>query len=253
MNAEELRTSISPLTLHHSTGNFLLDLLESESAFRITGKMQTVTFRLGEVLYEPGDVIHAAYFPTTAIVSVLHIIENGRMAEVAVIGNDGMFGIPLFLGGITTTGRAVIQSGGHAFKLNAEDLQSEFSNGGRFQKILLRYTQAMMTHTSQNVVCNRLHEVHEQLCKWLLLMHDRLKSADVKMTHELVANMLGVRREAVTVAAQRLAAQKLIRNTRGVITVLDRSGLENSACECYSVVNLEHNRLLGRGISRVFA
>lgn len=193
------------------------------------------------------------YFPTTAIVSLLYIMENGGTAEIGIIGNDGVLGISLFLGGDSTSNRAIIQSAGKMCRMRRDDLRKEFARGGRFQDLLLRYTQALMTQISQTAVCNRLHTVNQQLCRWLLLSHDRLDSNKLVMTHDLISNMLGVRREGVTLAAKKLGAKKLIKNARGTIEVLDRKGLEDAACECYEIVNTEYNRLLGRGISRIFA
>jgi CRP-like cAMP-binding protein len=202
---------------------------------------------LGKVLYESGDKLDFVYFPTTAIVSLLYIMENGATAEIGVVGNDGILGIALFMGGDTTPNRAIIQSAGEGFKMSASDLKAEFTLGGSFHNLLLRYTQALITQISQTAVCNRLHSVEQQLCRWLLLSHDRLNSDKLVMTHDLISNMLGVRREGVTLAAQKLAARRLIKNVRGTITVLDRAGLEAAVCECYSVVNEEYNRLLGLG------
>jgi CRP-like cAMP-binding protein len=192
------------------------------------------------------------YFPTTAIISLLYEMENGATAEIGVVGNDGVLGIALFMGGSTTPNRAVIQSAGEAVRMNTKDLMAEFTLGGAFHNLLLRYTQALITQISQTAVCNRLHSVEQQLCRWLLLSHDRLTCDTLVMTHDLISNMLGVRREGVTVAARKLAARKLIKNVRGSITVLDRRGLEEAVCECYGVVNDEYNRLLGRGISRLY-
>jgi CRP-like cAMP-binding protein len=193
-----------------------------------------------------------AYFPTTVIVSMLYIMENGGTAEIGIVGNDGIIGNALFMGGETTTSRAIIQSAGDTVRMKAKDVKEEFAKGGTFQQILLRFTQALMTQISQTAVCNRLHAVEQQLCRWLLLSHDRLHSNELVMTHDLISNMLGVRREGITLAAQKLAKRKLIKNVRGTITVIDRQGLEEAACECYKVVNDEYNRLLGRGISRTF-
>jgi CRP-like cAMP-binding protein len=233
--------------------NHLLASLRGDEFDRVLSKLELTTFRLGDVIYESGERINYAYFPTTAIVSMLYIMENGGTAEIGIIGNDGMVGISLFLGGETTTSRAIIQSAGDAFRMHPKDLKDEFTRAGRLQDLLLRYAQALMTQISQTAVCNRLHAVEEQLCRWLLLSHDRLDSDTLVMTHDLISNMLGVRREGVTIAAQKLAAKGLIRNTRGTITVLDRLGLEHAACECYEIVNTEYNRLLGRGISRTFS
>jgi CRP-like cAMP-binding protein len=232
--------------------NYLLAALPENEFARVKSKLAPVSFKLGEVLYESGAKIDYVYFPTTAIVSMLYIMENGATAEIGVVGNDGLIGNALFMGGDTTTSRAIIQSAGAAFRMNAKDVKAEFALGGVFQQILLRYTQALMTQISQTAVCNRLHSVEQQLCRWLLLSHDRLDSDKLVMTHDLISNMLGVRREGVTLAAQKLAKRKLIKNVRGTITVVDRQGLEEAVCECYKVVNNEYNRLLGRGISRTF-
>ena len=232
--------------------NYLISSLPKDEFERVLSKLEPVPFELGSVLYESGDRMDHVYFPTTAIVSLLYVMENGSTAEIGVVGNDGIVGIALFMGGDTTPNRAIVQSSGNAFKMKAKDLKAEFELGGMFQKMLLRYTQALMTQISQTAVCNRLHSVEEQLCRWLLLSHDRLKSDELVMTHDLISNMLGVRREGVTLAAQKLAKQKLITNVRGTITVTDRQGLEGAVCECYEVVSLEYNRLLGRGISRTF-
>ena len=233
--------------------NFLLAALSDDDFERINPKLKPVSFKLGEVLYESGEKLDYVYFPTTAIVSLLYIMENGTTAEIGVVGNDGILGVSLFMGGETTTSRAVIQSAGNAVRMKAIDMKTEFALGGRFQALLLRYTQALMTQISQTAVCNRLHSIEQQLCRWLLLSHDRLNSDKLVMTHDLISNMLGVRREGITLAARKLAARKLITNSRGTMTVLDRQGLENAVCECYAVVNDEYNRLLGRGISRTFS
>ncbi len=233
--------------------NLLLASLREDELNRIISKLEPVSLSLGEVLYESGDRMDYAYFPTTAIVSMLYIMENGGTAEIGIIGNDGMVGISLFLGGETTTSRAVIQGAGDALKIKPHDLREEFALGGRFQEILLRYTQAIMTQISQTAVCNRLHKVEEQMCRWLLLSHDRLSSDKLVMTHDLISNMLGVRREGITLAAKKLAARKLITNTRGTIKIVDRKAMEACACECYEIVNSEYNRLLGLGMSRTFS
>ncbi len=233
--------------------NHLLAALPEAEFARVNSNLESVSFKLGEVIYESGDKMDYVYFPTTTIVSMLYVMENGTTAEIGVVGNDGLIGNALFMGGDTTTSRAVIQSAGRAYRMKAKDVKTEFALGGRFQNMLLRHTQALMTQISQTAVCNRLHSLEEQLCRWLLLSHDRLDSNDLVMTHDLISNMLGVRREGVTLAAQKLAKRKLIKNVRGTITVIDRRGLEDAACECYEVVNNEYNRLLGRGISRIFS
>lgn len=243
---------MSTANQNHALKNYLLAALPADELVRVKSKLESVSFKLGEVLYESGDKMDYVYFPTTAIISMLYIMENGATAEIGVVGNDGLVGIALFMGGDTTTSRAIVQSSGEAYRMKAKDVKTEFALGGAFQKMLLRYTQALMTQISQTAVCNRLHSVDQQLCRWLLLSHDRLDSDKLVMTHDLISNMLGVRREGVTLAAQKLAKRKLIKNVRGTITVIDRQGLEEAVCECYKVVNDEYNRLLGRGISRTF-
>jgi CRP-like cAMP-binding protein len=232
--------------------NFLLSSLTDDELRRVSSKLEPVTFALGEVLYESGEKIDHVYFPTTAIVSLLYIMEGGGTAEIGIVGNDGVVGVSLFLGGESTTSRAIAQSAGKALRMKQKDMIAEFKLVGRFHDLLLRYVQAMLTQISQTAVCNRLHAIEQQLCRWLLLSHDRLNSDKLVMTHDLISNMLGVRREGITLAAKKLAARKLITNMRGTITVIDRHGLEMAACECYEVVNAEYNRLLGRGLSRTF-
>ena len=232
--------------------NHLLAALPAGEFVRVRSALEPVSFKLGEVLYESGDKMDYAYFPTTMIISMLYVMENGATAEIGVVGNDGIIGNALFMGGDTTTSRAIIQSSGAAYQMKAKDLKAEFALGGMFQQLLLRFTQALMTQISQTAVCNRLHSLEQQLCRWLLLSHDRLDSDELVMTHDLISNMLGVRREGVTLAAQKLAQRKLIKNVRGTTWVIDRQGLEEAVCECYKVVNEEYNRLLGRGISRTF-
>ena len=243
-----------PLDAKQNTGrkNFLLAALPDVEFERVQTHLELTSLKLGRVLYESGDRLDYVYFPTTAIISLLYVMQNGTTAEIGVVGNDGILGIALFMGGDTTPNRAVIQSAGEAFRMKAKDLLDEFTLGGVFHNLLLRYTQALITQISQTAVCNRLHSVEQQLGRWLLLSHDRLSNDTLVMTHDLISNMLGVRREGVTLAARKLAARKLIKNVRGSITILDRQGLEQAACECYEVVNNEYNRLLGRGISRTF-
>jgi CRP-like cAMP-binding protein len=225
--------------------NKLLGALPQTEFERVSAKLELVSLKLGEVLYESGDKLDYVYFPTTSIISLLYIMENGATAEIGVVGNDGVLGIALFMGGDNTPNRAVVQSAGHAVKMPARELKAEFTLGGVFHNLLLRYTQALITQISQTAVCNRLHPIEQQLSRWLLLSHDRLDSDELVMTHDLISNMLGVRREGVTVAAQKLASQALIRNDRGAITVLDRLGIERGVCECYKVVSEEYFRLLG--------
>ncbi len=199
---------------------------------------------LGHVLYESGSTLQHVYFPTDSIVSLLYVMEDGASAEIAVVGNEGMVGIALFMGGETTPNRAVVQSAGHAYRLPGGLLKEEFSRAGSLQHLLLKYTQALLTQMSQTAVCNRHHSVDQQLCRWLLLSLDRLPTNTLTMTQELIANMLGVRREGVTESAGKLQAAGLIRYSRGRITVIDRPGLEKACCECYAVVKKEFDRLL---------
>jgi CRP-like cAMP-binding protein len=199
---------------------------------------------LGQVLYEPGAVLSHVYFPITAIVSLLYVMENGASAEIAVVGNDGIIGISLFMGGESTPSRAVVQSAGTGYRLKAQLMKDEFDKSGPVLHLLLRYTQALITQMAQTAVCNRHHSLDQQLCRWLLLSLDRLQNNELVMTQELIANMLGVRREGVTEGALKLQEAGLIRYSRGRITVLDRAGLEKRTCECYAVVKKEYDRLL---------
>ena len=200
--------------------------------------------RLGQMLYEPGGQLQHAYFPTTAIVSLHYVMVSGASAETAGVGNEGMVGVSLFMGGDTTPSSAVVQTAGHAYRLERRLLKQEFERGGLLQKLLLRYTQALLTQMAQTAVCNRHHSLEQQLCRWLLLTLDRLPSNELVMTQELVASMLGVRREGITVAAGDLQRAGYISYRRGHIAVLNRAGLEASTCECYAVVKKELNRLL---------
>ena len=224
--------------------NHLLAALPEPEKARLFPHMEPVTMPLGQALYESGDRLEHVYFPTTAIVSLLYIMEDGASAEIAVVGNEGIVGVALFMGGETMPNRAVVQSAGHAFRLSGKLLEKEFRKGGALQHLLLRYTLAMLTQMAQTAVCNRHHTVDQQLCRWLLLSLDRLPANVLSMTQELIANMLGVRREGVTEAAGKLQAAGLIRYSRGRITVLDRPGLEARVCECYEVVRKEFERLL---------
>jgi CRP-like cAMP-binding protein len=225
----------------------LLLTLPTEDRERLLPSLQPVTFSLGEVVYEPGGRLDSVYFPTTSIVSLLYTMENGSMAEMGLVGNDGVVGIALFLGGETTPNRAVVQIAGHAWRMSARVLREEFARGGPFQLMLLRYTQALITQISQTAVCNRLHSVEQRLCRWLLLIHDRINSEELPMTQELISGMLGGRRESVTIAAGRLQAAGCIHYSRGHITLLDRQGLERHVCECYQIVRAEVERLLAIG------
>jgi CRP-like cAMP-binding protein len=226
------------------TKNRLLVALPREEYERILPRLGHVSFKLGEVVYESGGQMDYIYFPTTAIISLLYVMENGASAEMGMAGKEGLVGVALFMGGNTMPNRAVVQSAGGAVRMKADALQEEFARGGMFQRLLLRYTQALLTQMSQTAVCNRLHEIEQQLCRWLLLSHDRLDSDELVMTQELIANMLGVRREGVTAAAGRLQEQGLISYVRGHIKILDRRGLEAAVCECYKVVKDEYDRLL---------
>ena len=206
-------------------------------------QLERVEMQLGQVLYESGTKLSHVYFPITAIVSLLYVMENGASAEIAVVGNEGIVGISLFMGGESTPSRAVVQSAGQGFRLKARAIKDEF-NRAPVLHLLLRYTQALITQMAQTAVCNRHHTLDQQLCRWLLLSLDRLQGNELVMTQELIANMLGVRREGVTVAALKLQKVGLIRYARGHITVLDRKGLEERTCECYAVVKREYDRLL---------
>jgi CRP-like cAMP-binding protein len=223
--------------------NQLLAALSPEARERIYPQLQLAEMPLGKVLYESGDVMRHVYFPTDSIVSLLYVMEDGDSAEISVVGNEGVIGISLFMGGETTPSRAVVQSAGHAYQLIGHKLKDEFHRNGGMQILLLRYTQALITQMAQTAVCNRHHTVDQQLCRWLLLSLDRLASNELTMTQELIANMLGVRREGVTEAAGKLQKLGVIRYQRGKITVLDRPKLEQFACECYAVVKKETDRL----------
>jgi CRP-like cAMP-binding protein len=207
-------------------------------------QLEAVEMPLGKVLYEPGSLLTHVYFPTTSIVSMLYVMEDGGSAEIAVVGFEGIVGISLFMGGESTPSRAVVQSAGQAYRLKANVMLQEFNRAGPVLHLLLRYTQALITQMSQTAVCNRHHSLDQQLCRWLLLSLDRLHTNELRMTQELIANMLGVRREGVTEAAGRMQKAGLIKDQRGRITVLDREGLELRTCECYGVVKKEYDRLL---------
>ncbi len=228
-----------------SVENKLLAALPEEEYERLVPYLEQVSFALGEVIYESGEYLDYVYFPTTAIISLLYLMEDGSSAEMGLAGNEGVVGIALFMGGDTMPNRAVVQSAGGALRMKARALQKEFALGSQFQRMLLRYTQALITQISQTAVCNRLHSVEQQLCRWLLLSHDRVKADDLIMTQELIADMLGVRREGVTVAAGRLQDDGAISYIRGHIKILDRPKLETIVCECYKVVKDEFDRLLG--------
>lgn len=231
-------------TSHSPMQNHLLAALPSVEFDRLSNFLELVPMPLGEALYESGGRLQHVYFPTTSIVSLLYVLENGASAEIAVVGNEGILGISLFMGGETTPSRAVVQSAGFGYRLKSQLLKDEFNRAGPVLHLLLRYTQALITQMTQTAVCNRHHSVEQQLCRWLLLSLDRLPSDTLTMTQELIANMLGVRREGVTEAAGNLQRAGLIQYSRGRIQVLDRPGLEEVVCECYSVVKLEFDRLL---------
>jgi CRP-like cAMP-binding protein len=224
--------------------NHLLDALPASDYERVASHLELIPMGLGDVLYEPSIQMRYVYFPTTSIVSLLYVLEDGASAEIAIVGNEGVLGVSLFMGGDTTPSRAVVQSAGFGFRLKAEMLKDEFERFGPTMHLLLRYTQALITQMAQTAVCNRHHSVDQQLCRWLLLSLDRLASNELSMTQELIANMLGVRREGVTEAAGKLQDAGLIHYQRGRITVLDRPGVEVRVCECYEVVKKEFDRLL---------
>jgi CRP-like cAMP-binding protein len=229
---------------HNHNQNFLLAALPAVEFERLASHLELVEMQLGEVLYEFGSQLQYAYFPTTAIVSLHYVIESGASSEIAGVGNEGVLGVPLFMGGNTTSGRAIVYTGGYGYRLKARELMQEFNLGMVLQHLLLRYTQALLTQISQTAVCNRHHSVEQQLCRWLLFTIDRLPSTELTMTQELIASIIGVRREGITEAAGRLQQAGLIRYRRGHITVVDRLGLESLVCECYGVVKKEYDHLL---------
>ena len=234
---------LSPSALQQ---NQLLAALPLGDLARLSEKMEPAAMPLGHVLYESGDKLQHVYFPTNSIVSLLYVMEDGSSAEIAIVGNEGIVGISLFMGGETTPSRAIVQSGGQALRVTSKVLKTEFRRGGPLHNVLLRYTQALITQMSQTAVCNRHHSVEQQLCRWLLMSLDRLGTSELSMTQKLIANMLGVRREGVAESAGKLQKRKLIKYSRGRIVVLDRAGVEKSACECYHVVKKEYERLLPR-------
>lgn len=227
-----------------TTQNHLLAALPAPDFEQLAPHLELVQLALGQTLYDPGTQMRYAFFPTTSIVSLHYVTESGASAETAGVGNEGVVGIALFMGGDTTSSSAVVQTAGQAYRLDRHVLKEQFDKGGALQRLLLRYTQALMTQMAQTATCNRYHSVEQQLCRWLLLTQDRLPDRELVMTQELVASMLGVRRESVTDAAGRLQSLGYIRYRRGHIGVLDRAGLESTACECYGVVKKELDRLL---------
>ncbi|WP_191488813.1 Crp/Fnr family transcriptional regulator [Pseudomonas sp. FEN] len=224
--------------------NHLLAALPVDALERLLPCLQLIPLPLGKVLYESGDALRHVYFPTDAIISLLYVMESGASAEISVVGNEGLIGIAVFMGGESTPSRAIVQSAGHAFRLPGQRLKDEFNRHGEMLQLMLRYTQALMTQMAQTAVCNRHHSIDQQLCRWLLLSLDRLQDNQLTMTQELIANMLGVRREGVTDAAGKLQRQGVIEYSRGHIKVLDRAKLEQLSCECYAVVKKETDRLL---------
>ena len=239
--------------VHDPRQNRLLAALPTEDFARLLPQLELLPMPLGHSIYESGAHMRHVYFPTTAIVSLLSVMEDGASAEIAIVGNDGIVGISLFMGGETTPSRAVVQSEGHAYRLKGQVLKDEFHRTGPMQVLLLRYTQALLTQMAQTAVCNRHHSLDQQLCRWLLLSHDRLASDHLIMTQELIANMLGVRREGVTEAAGNLQRAGLIEYHRGRITIINRPGLEARSCECYAVVRKECDRLLPQAIAEARA
>jgi CRP-like cAMP-binding protein len=229
---------------HSPKQNHLLAALPAEDYARLLPNLELTAMPLGWAVYESGDRMSYLYFPTTSLVSLLYVMEDGASAEIAITGNEGLVGISLFMGGETTPSRAVVQSAGNGYRLSATVAKKEFATGGHLQHLALRYTQALITQMAQTAVCNRHHALDKQLCRWLLLSMDRLEGDELKMTQELIANMLGVRREGVTEAAGKLAADGLIQYSRGRIKVLNRAKLEKRVCECYAVVKKEYDRLL---------
>ncbi|MDT5060502.1 MAG: hypothetical protein QOH63_961 [Acidobacteriota bacterium] len=232
-------------TLPQSNPNRLLAALPAEVYQRLLPNLKPVTFALGDIVYESQAHMEYVYFPTTAHISLLYIMTNGMTAEVGLVGNEGLVGIALFMGGDTTPNRATVQGAGDAFRMQASVMQDEFKRGEAFQLLLLRYTQTLITQISQTAVCNRLHTTEQRLCRWMLMTHDRTHSDELQMTHEFISNMLGVQREAISLAARRLQESEIISYARGHIRILDRQELEKCACECYQVVKAEHDRLLG--------
>lgn len=235
---------------HHPTQNHLLAALPTADFERLAARLELVPMRLGDALYEPGRQLEHAYFPITAIVSLLYVTHSGASSEIAGVGPEGIVGMPLFLGGNTTPSSAVVRTAGHAYRLERRLLAAEFLRAGAVQGLLLRYTQALITQMCQTAACNRHHTVEQQLSRWLLWTVDRVPSQDMTMTQDLVASLLGVRRESITEAAGRLQHSGFIKYRRGHIDVMDRIGLQSRACECYAVVKTEMNRLLPGSLSR---
>jgi CRP-like cAMP-binding protein len=235
---------------HHPSQNRLLAALPTADFQRLSARLELVPMRLGDALYEPGRQLEHAYFPVTAIVSLLYVTRSGASSEIAGVGSEGIVGMPLFMGGNTTPSSALVRTAGHAYRLERRLLATEFLRAGAVQHLLLRYTQALITQMCQTAACNRHHSIEQQLSRWLLWTADRVPSQDMTMTQDLVASLLGVRRESITEAAGRLQQGGLIKYRRGHIDVLDRIGLQSRACECYALVKNEMNRLLPGSLSR---
>ena len=234
-----------PANAGDARGNRLLAALPTDAFERLRIHLEPISFSLGEVVYESGGHMEYVYFPTTSHISLLYTMIDGSTAEMGLVGQEGVVGIALFMGGETTPNRAMVQGGGIAFRMKAKTMLDEFKRGGDFQHLMLRYTQALITQISQTAVCNRLHSVEQRLCRWLLMTRDLTQSDELQMTHEFISHMLGVRREGVTMAAQRLQEMGMISYVRGHIRILDRQQLMAHVCECYQVVKDEHSRLLG--------
>lgn len=230
---------------YKAKSNCLLSQLPPKELTKIESFLEPADLPLGMALYESGERLSHVYFPTTAIISLLYETQAGETSEIGIAGNQGLIGVPAFLGGDKTIGRAVVQSSGYGLKMPAGKAKSEFTAGGAFQVLVLRYAQAFMTQISQSAVCNRLHSVSQRLCRWLLMMHDQVPGDRLAMTHDVMAHMLGVRREGVTIAAGQLQEKGMISYRRGAVTIRDRRALENAACECYHVVAGEYQRLIG--------
>ena len=230
--------------------NNLLAALPRDAWKRVSSQLEPVNLSLSDVLYEPGQIQHHVYFPTDSIISLLYVMESGATAEIAAVGNEGLVGVAVFMGGNITASRAVVRGAGRAFRIKAELLKREFDHSAAIQRLLLRYTQALIAQMTQTAACNRHHSIDQQLCRWLLLTLDRLPSNELTITQELIGNLLGVRRAGVTEAARKLQRARLIEYRHGHITVLDRSGLEAKTCECYVAVKKEFTRLLSDAITR---
>ncbi len=245
-------TNMPPAERNTLLKNRLLAALPINDLRRIEPMLEFVSFEPGQILYESNKRTDYAYFPTTAVVSLLYIMENGATVAVSVVGNDGMVGIALVMGAETVPNEAIVQCEGEAFRIKYWQLQREFKYSSAFQKLLLQFTMAMLDQASQTAACNRLHSVEKQLCRWLLLTQDRSDSDTLVMTHDLIANLLGVSREGISLAVKKLKERKLVENIRGTVTIIDRQGIESLVCECYQRINKEYQRLFGKGTSKTF-